>query len=106
MRCRRNVAMVVPRPKRPLRTRSRICAVSISGITCTLAECLSKAGPCSSDAASVVCGHRMSANAAEFQVSPEDQSDQLSFFFDDRDLALLHLIAKGQGASDPKALSL
>ena len=31
MRCRRNVAMVVPRPKRLLRTRSRICAVSILG---------------------------------------------------------------------------
>ena len=31
MRCGRNVAMVVPRPKHPLRTRSRICAVSISG---------------------------------------------------------------------------
>ena len=30
MRCRRNVAMVVLRPKRPLRTRSRICAVSTS----------------------------------------------------------------------------
>ena len=30
MRCWRNVAMVVPRPKLPLRTRSRICAVSIS----------------------------------------------------------------------------
>ena len=30
MRCRRNVAMVVPRPKRLLKTRSRICAVSIS----------------------------------------------------------------------------
>src|SRR5258706_6859145 len=45
-------------------------------------------------------------NAAEFQVSPEDQSDQLSFFFDDRDLALFHLVAKRQSASDPKALSL
>ena len=31
MRCRRNVARVVPRPKHLLRTRSRICAVSISG---------------------------------------------------------------------------
>src|SRR5258705_9477665 len=31
MRCRRNVAMVVPRPKLLLRTRSRICAVSILG---------------------------------------------------------------------------
>src|SRR5258708_34417634 len=31
MRCRRNVAVVVPRPKRLFRTRSRICAVSISG---------------------------------------------------------------------------
>src|SRR5260221_7647012 len=30
MRCIRNVAMVAPRPKRLLRTRSRICAVSIS----------------------------------------------------------------------------
>src|SRR5713101_8180538 len=45
-------------------------------------------------------------NAAEFQLSPEDQSDQLSFFFDDRDLALFHLVAKRQSASDPKALSL
>jgi hypothetical protein len=31
MRCRRNVAMVASRPKRLLRTRSRICAVSILG---------------------------------------------------------------------------
>jgi hypothetical protein len=31
MRSRRNIAMVVPRPKRLLRTRSRICAVSTSG---------------------------------------------------------------------------
>jgi cation diffusion facilitator family transporter len=31
MRCRTNVAVVVPRPKRLLRTSSRICAVSISG---------------------------------------------------------------------------
>src|SRR5258708_36400384 len=45
-------------------------------------------------------------DAAEFQVSPEDQSDQFSLFFDDGDLALLHFIAKGQGASDPRALSL
>jgi hypothetical protein len=30
MRCERNVATVVPRPKPPLRKRSRICAVSIS----------------------------------------------------------------------------
>ena len=32
MRCRRSVAMVVSRPKLPLRTRSRICAVSISKV--------------------------------------------------------------------------
>src|SRR6476659_7925133 len=31
MRCRRNVAEVAPRPKHLSRTRSRICAVSISG---------------------------------------------------------------------------
>jgi Protein of unknown function (DUF2924) len=31
MRCRRIIAMVVPRPECLLRTRSRICAVSISG---------------------------------------------------------------------------
>src|SRR5260370_5099420 len=42
-------------------------------------------------------------DAAAFQVSPEDQSDQLSFFFDYRDLALFHLLAKRQSASDPKA---
>src|SRR5713101_5322094 len=32
-------------------------------------------------------------DAAQFQVSPEDQSDQLSFFLDDGDLALFHLIS-------------
>ena len=31
MRCRRKVVTVVPRPERPLKMRSRICAVSISG---------------------------------------------------------------------------
>jgi hypothetical protein len=31
MRCRRTIAIVVPRPECLLRTRSRICAVSISG---------------------------------------------------------------------------
>jgi len=45
-------------------------------------------------------------DAPEFEVSPEDQSDQFSFFFDNGNLAVLHLIAKGQGASDPQALSL
>src|SRR5258708_28267297 len=45
-------------------------------------------------------------DAAEFEVSSEDQSDQLSVFFDDGNLALFHLIAEGQGASDPQALSL
>ena len=40
-------------------------------------------------------------DAAKFQVSPEDGSDQFGFFFDDRDLAVLHLIAKRQVTSDP-----
>jgi len=40
------------------------------------------------------------------QVSPEDQSDQFSFFLDDGYLAVLHLIAEGKVASDPQALAL
>src|SRR5258708_27426768 len=45
-------------------------------------------------------------DAAEFQVSLEDRSDQLSFYFDNRNLAVLHLIAKGKVAPDPEALAL
>jgi hypothetical protein len=45
-------------------------------------------------------------DAAKFQVSPEDQSDQLSYYFDDGDPADLHLIAQGQSASDPKPFPL
>src|ERR1700761_3903098 len=42
------------RDRASARSRSR-------GITCTLAERISKAGTCAFNAASVVCGHRLSA---------------------------------------------
>ena len=45
-------------------------------------------------------------DAPEFEVSPEDQSDQFRFFFDNGNLAVLHLVTKGQVASDPQALAL
>ena len=44
MRCRANVAMVAGRPERQLRTRSRICAVSISRTSFPLADRISTVG--------------------------------------------------------------
>src|SRR6476620_8299936 len=44
-------------------------------------------------------------DAAEFEISPVDRSDQLSFSFDDGNLAVFHLIPTGQVASDPEALT-
>ena len=60
-RCGKNVATADP--KGPLKTRSRICVVSISADYAPgcLAERLSEAGPRSSDTTSVVFGHRVSA---------------------------------------------
>src|ERR1700682_951465 len=40
------------------------------------------------------------------RISSEDPSDQFSFFFNDGNLAVLHLIAEGQGASNPQTLPL
>src|SRR5260221_899466 len=37
-------------------------------------------------------------DAPEFEISSEDPSDQFSFFFNDGNLSVFHLIAKGQGA--------
>ena len=52
---------VVPRPRPLLRTRSRICAVSISkDFDHDGRACLQRAAACSSAAAFVVCGHRLS----------------------------------------------
>ncbi len=45
-------------------------------------------------------------DTAEFEISPVDRSDELSFLFDDGNLAVLHLIPTGQVASDPEALTL
>ena len=44
-------------------------------------------------------------DTAEFEVSPVDQPDAFGFVFDDGNLAVLHLIAEGQGTADPEALS-
>ena len=46
------------------------------------------------------------ADIEAVEVSPEDGSDQFGLFFHDGDLAVLHLIAKGQVAPDPQALAL
>src|SRR5258706_15511737 len=59
MRCRGNAAMVVPRPRRLLRTRSRICAVSISKDYVRAGRACFKGRHCAFNAAPVVCGHRL-----------------------------------------------
>jgi hypothetical protein len=38
--------------------------------------------------------------------SPVDPPDPFGFVFDDSNVAILHLIAEGEGAADPKSLSL
>src|SRR5258705_12310634 len=43
---------------------------------------------------------------AEFEISLVDQPDPFGFIFDDGNLAVLHLIAKGQGTADPESLPL
>ena len=43
---------------------------------------------------------------AELEVSPVDQPDPFGFVFDHSNLAVLHLIAEGQGTADPETLSL
>src|SRR5258705_8748733 len=43
---------------------------------------------------------------AEFDVSPVDKPDPFSFLLDNGNLAVLHLIAKGQGTADPETLPL
>src|SRR5258707_895095 len=45
-------------------------------------------------------------DSAEFEVSPVDQPDPFGFVFDDGNLAVLHLIAEGQGTADPETLPL
>ncbi len=41
---------------------------------------------------------------AEFEVSAVDQPDPFGFVFDDGNLAVLYLIAEGQGTADPETL--
>jgi hypothetical protein len=43
---------------------------------------------------------------AEFEVAPVDQPDPFGFVFDDGNLAVLHLIAEGEGTADPETLPL
>src|SRR5258706_12054702 len=43
---------------------------------------------------------------AEFEVSPVDQPDAFGFVFDNGNLAVLHLVAEGQGTADPETLPL
>src|SRR6476646_233041 len=45
-------------------------------------------------------------DAAEFEVALEDRSDQLSLFFDNGNLAVLHLIPERKVAPDPDPFSL
>src|SRR5271169_1628285 len=45
-------------------------------------------------------------NAAELKVAPEDQSDLFSFFLNNGNLAIPHLIAQGKVTSDPKPFPL
>ena len=47
-----------------------------------------------------------SIDAAEFEVAPVDQPDPFGLVLDDSNLAVLHLVAKGQGTADPETLLL
>ncbi len=51
-------------------------------------------------------GSHQRIDSAEFEVSPVDQPHPFGFVFDDGNLAVLHLIAEGQGTTDPESLSL
>src|ERR1700730_14930704 len=57
---------------------------------------------CSSVFISEVSHQRI--DSAEFEVSPVDQPDPFGFDFEDGNLAVLHLIAEGQGTADPETL--
>src|SRR6266481_3537736 len=46
-----------------------------------------------------VHGFATAIDPAEFEVSPVDQPDPFGFVFDDGNLAILHLIAEGQGTA-------
>src|SRR5260370_22437258 len=45
-------------------------------------------------------------DSTEFKVSAVDQPHPFGFVFDDGNLAVLHLIAEGQGTADPETLPL
>ena len=67
MRCGRNIAMVVPRPRPLSRTRSRICAVSISrGFDARWQSVFAESRARSFDSAFVVCRYRLPVQADRF----------------------------------------
>ena len=43
---------------------------------------------------------------AEFEVSPVDQPDPFGLVLDEGDLVIFHMIAEGQGTTDPETLPL
>ena len=45
-------------------------------------------------------------DAAEFEIALEDQPDLFSIMFYNGDLAVLHVVAEGEGTTDPESLAL
>ena len=45
-------------------------------------------------------------DAAKFEIALEDQPDLFSLTFYNGDLAVLHVVAEGEGTADPEALAL
>src|SRR5437763_15200586 len=58
---------------------------------------------CSDILISEVAHHRV--HPTEFEIASVDQPDPFGLVFDDGDLAVLHLVSKGQGTADPKPFS-
>src|SRR5262245_30700939 len=45
-------------------------------------------------------------HAAEFEIAPVDQSDLFGLTLHDGNLAVIHVVAEGEGTADPEALAL
>jgi hypothetical protein len=45
-------------------------------------------------------------DAAQFEIAPKDQPDLFGFTLHDRNLAVPHVVAEGEGTADPKSLAL
>ena len=47
-----------------------------------------------------------SIDPAKLEIAPKDQSDPFGLILHDDDLAVLHIVAEGEGTADPESLAL